>query len=135
MTDENSAPISYVTVEVYDQVYHLSGQDEDHIRAPAARVDAKMRAPLPHRAAPPTRCASQSLRRSTWRMRFLSLSALIQPSPKKLTPIQHRISVSTRALGMPAPSRFAGCWTRYLKTNARPGLSLLCVPFNHRCYS
>jgi cell division protein ZapA len=44
MTDENGAPISYVTVEVYDQVYHLSGQDEDHIRELAARVDAKMRA-------------------------------------------------------------------------------------------
>jgi cell division protein ZapA len=44
MTDENGAPISYVTVEVYDQVYHLSGQDEDDIRALAARVDAKMRA-------------------------------------------------------------------------------------------
>jgi cell division protein ZapA len=44
MTDENGAPISYVTVEVYDQVYHLSGQDEDHIRDLAARVDAKMRA-------------------------------------------------------------------------------------------
>src|ERR1700690_762671 len=34
----------YVTVEIYDQVYHLSGQDADHIRALAARVDAKMRA-------------------------------------------------------------------------------------------
>jgi cell division protein ZapA len=44
MTDENGAPLSYVTVEVYDQVYHLSGQDEEHIRALAARVDAKMRA-------------------------------------------------------------------------------------------
>src|SRR5580693_4420306 len=44
MTDENGAKISYVTVEVYDQVYHLSGQDEDHIRGLAARVDAKMRA-------------------------------------------------------------------------------------------
>jgi cell division protein ZapA len=44
MTGENEAPLSYVTVEVYDQVYHLSGQDEDHIRALAARVDAKMRA-------------------------------------------------------------------------------------------
>jgi cell division protein ZapA len=44
MTDENGAPISYVTVEVYDQAYHLSGQDEDHIRGLAARVDAKMRA-------------------------------------------------------------------------------------------
>ena len=44
MTDENGAPFSYVTVEVYDQVYHLSGQDEDHIRDLAERVDAKMRA-------------------------------------------------------------------------------------------
>ena len=44
MTEENDAPLSYVTVEVYDQVYHLSGQDEDHIRSLAARVDAKMRA-------------------------------------------------------------------------------------------
>jgi|HubBroStandDraft_2_1064218.scaffolds.fasta_scaffold675509_2 cell division protein ZapA len=44
MTEEHGAPISYVTVEVYDQVYHLSGQDEEHIRALAARVDAKMRA-------------------------------------------------------------------------------------------
>jgi cell division protein ZapA len=34
----------YVTVEIYDQVYHLSGQNPDHIRALAARVDAKMRA-------------------------------------------------------------------------------------------
>jgi cell division protein ZapA len=34
----------YVTVEIYDQVYHLSGQDADHIRELAARVDHKMRA-------------------------------------------------------------------------------------------
>ena len=34
----------YVTVEIYDQIYHLSGQDAAHIRALAARVDAKMRA-------------------------------------------------------------------------------------------
>jgi cell division protein ZapA len=34
----------YVTVSIYDQHYHLSGQDADHIRALAARVDAKMRA-------------------------------------------------------------------------------------------
>jgi cell division protein ZapA len=44
MADENDAPRTYVTVEVYDQVYHLSGQDEEHIRGLAARVDAKMRA-------------------------------------------------------------------------------------------
>lgn len=34
----------YVTVEIYDQVYHLSGHDAAHIRGLAARVDAKMRA-------------------------------------------------------------------------------------------
>ncbi|MDR3774641.1 MAG: cell division protein ZapA [Terracidiphilus sp.] len=41
-------PSGYVTVEIYDQVYHLSGQDPDHIRALAARVDAKMRAVSAH---------------------------------------------------------------------------------------
>jgi cell division protein ZapA len=35
---------NYVTVEIYDQTYHLSGQDADHIRELAAQVDAKMRA-------------------------------------------------------------------------------------------
>src|ERR1700679_309414 len=44
-TDETRA---YVTVEIYDQVYHLSGQDTDHIRELAARVDAKMRAVSSH---------------------------------------------------------------------------------------
>lgn len=38
----------YVTVEIYDQVYHLSGQNPDHIRALAARVDGKMRAVAQH---------------------------------------------------------------------------------------
>jgi cell division protein ZapA len=33
-----------ITVEIYDQVYHLAGQDAEHIRNLAARVDAKMRA-------------------------------------------------------------------------------------------
>ncbi len=37
-------PSEYVTVEIYDQLYHLSGQDPEHIRELAARVDAKMRA-------------------------------------------------------------------------------------------
>ena len=37
-------PTAYVTVQVYDQAYHLSGQDPEHIRRLAARVDAKMRA-------------------------------------------------------------------------------------------
>ena len=34
----------YVTVEIYDQLYHLSGQNPEHIRELAAYVDAKMRA-------------------------------------------------------------------------------------------
>jgi cell division protein ZapA len=34
----------YVTVKIYDQTYHLSGQDADHIRCLAETVDAKMRA-------------------------------------------------------------------------------------------
>lgn len=38
----------YVTVEIYDQVYHLSGQDAEHIRELAARVDGKMRAVAAH---------------------------------------------------------------------------------------
>ena len=38
----------YVTVEIYDQVYHLSGQDPDHIRELASRVDGKMRAVAAH---------------------------------------------------------------------------------------
>ena len=36
-------PTNYVTVEIYDQTYHLSGQDAVHIRELAAQVDAKMR--------------------------------------------------------------------------------------------
>jgi cell division protein ZapA len=41
-THENST--EYITVEIYDQLYHLSGQNAEHIRSLAARVDAKMRA-------------------------------------------------------------------------------------------
>jgi cell division protein ZapA len=37
-----------VTVEIYDQTYHLSGQEPEHIRELAARVDAKMRAVAAH---------------------------------------------------------------------------------------
>jgi cell division protein ZapA len=44
MTESRAGAGEYVTVEIYDQVYHLSGQDTDHIRELAACVDAKMRA-------------------------------------------------------------------------------------------
>jgi cell division protein ZapA len=40
----DEAPGEYVTVQIYDQTYHLSGQDAEHIRQLAAQVDAKMRA-------------------------------------------------------------------------------------------
>jgi cell division protein ZapA len=42
--EQSGQAIEYVTVEIYDQTYHLSGQDGDHVRELAARVDAKMRA-------------------------------------------------------------------------------------------
>ena len=38
----------YVTVQIYDQIYHLSGQNADQIRELAARVDSKMRAVAAH---------------------------------------------------------------------------------------
>jgi len=45
MTDEQFANrTGYVTVEIYDQTYHLSGQDTEHIRNLAELVDARMRA-------------------------------------------------------------------------------------------
>lgn len=40
----DQGPKHYVTVEIYDQTYHLSGQDAEHIRSLAAQVDGKMRA-------------------------------------------------------------------------------------------
>jgi cell division protein ZapA (FtsZ GTPase activity inhibitor) len=42
--EPRSSPGEYVTVEIYDQLYHLSGEDPQHIRDLAAYVDAKMRA-------------------------------------------------------------------------------------------
>jgi cell division protein ZapA len=35
---------SYTTVSIYDQTYHLTGQDPEHIRRLAERVDTTMRA-------------------------------------------------------------------------------------------
>ena len=42
--DRFGRPADYVTVEIYDQSYHLSGQDAEHIQRLAEQVDAKMRA-------------------------------------------------------------------------------------------
>lgn len=44
MPSQSDDPANYITVEIYDQTYHLSGQDADHIRMLAEKVDAKMRA-------------------------------------------------------------------------------------------
>jgi cell division protein ZapA len=44
MAEQPRDASEYVTVEIYDQVYHLSGQNPEHIRELAACVDAKMRA-------------------------------------------------------------------------------------------
>ena len=35
---------SYVTVDIYDQTYHLSGPDSSHVQRLAERVDSRMRA-------------------------------------------------------------------------------------------
>lgn len=37
-------PTEYITVEIYDQLYHLAGNDAAHLRALADRVDSMMRA-------------------------------------------------------------------------------------------
>jgi cell division protein ZapA len=44
MAEQAGKPTEYVTVEIYDQTYHLSGYDAQHIRELAVRVDSKMRA-------------------------------------------------------------------------------------------
>ncbi len=46
--ESRNRPGDYVTVEIYDQLYHLSGQDSEHIRELAAYVDTKMRAVAAH---------------------------------------------------------------------------------------
>jgi cell division protein ZapA len=38
----------YITVSIYDQTYHLRGQNPDHIRQLAELVDSKMRAVAAH---------------------------------------------------------------------------------------
>jgi len=43
MTTKKPEP-TYITVEIYDQIYHLSGQDLARTRRLAARVDERMRA-------------------------------------------------------------------------------------------
>jgi cell division protein ZapA len=42
--EHSGKPAGCVTVEIYDQIYHLSGEDAEHIRRLAELVDARMRA-------------------------------------------------------------------------------------------
>jgi len=42
--EHSGKPAGCVTVEIYDQIYHLSGEDAEHIRALAELVDTRMRA-------------------------------------------------------------------------------------------
>ncbi len=42
--EESGNTSGYVTVQIYDQTYHLSGQSAEHICQLAELVDAKMRA-------------------------------------------------------------------------------------------
>lgn len=44
MAKNDVAPPGYTTVNIYDQAYHLTGQNPVHIHRLAALVDAKMRA-------------------------------------------------------------------------------------------
>jgi cell division protein ZapA len=42
--EQSGHPAEYVTVQIYDQTYHLSGQNAEHIRRLAELVDTRMRA-------------------------------------------------------------------------------------------
>jgi len=44
MSQPQTPPPGYTTVQIYDQAYHLTGQDPDHVRRLAELVDSKMRA-------------------------------------------------------------------------------------------
>jgi len=54
--EQSGNQAGYVTVEIYDQTYHLAGQDTEHIRGLAEMVDARMRA-VAAQAGPWTHCA------------------------------------------------------------------------------
>jgi cell division protein ZapA len=47
---QNSSPSTSISVEIYDQMYHLRGVDPDHIDQLARIVDGKMRAVSAHGA-------------------------------------------------------------------------------------
>jgi cell division protein ZapA len=47
-TTDDMPVVSAVSVDIYDQIYHLRGSDPEYIEALAASVDAKMRAVAEH---------------------------------------------------------------------------------------
>jgi cell division protein ZapA len=47
-TTDDMPVVSAVSVDIYDQIYHLRGSDPEYIEALAASVDAKMRAVSAH---------------------------------------------------------------------------------------
>ena len=46
--EQTGGRAGYVSVQIYDQTYYLSGQEAGHIRALAELVDARMRAVAAH---------------------------------------------------------------------------------------
>lgn len=46
--DQTSPAVQAISVDIYDQLYHLRGTDPDHIARLAQMVDAKMRAVAAH---------------------------------------------------------------------------------------
>jgi cell division protein ZapA len=46
--EQTSNHAGYVSVQIYDQTYYLSGQEAGHIRALAELVDARMRSVAAH---------------------------------------------------------------------------------------
>jgi cell division protein ZapA len=46
--EEGGGASAYVTVQIYDQTYHLSGQNAEHVRRLAELVDDRMRAVAAH---------------------------------------------------------------------------------------
>jgi cell division protein ZapA len=98
LAQEQSA--GYITVEIYDQTYHLSGQDAGHIRDLAEVVDARMRA-----------VAAQGRTVDSLRVAVLAaLNLADELSQARKSGADARLT-HTRA----------ACWTRCSKTSARPG--------------
>lgn len=48
MAQEPTHRAGFVTVEIYDQLYHLAGNNAEHIKDLARQVDTKMRAVAAH---------------------------------------------------------------------------------------